>query len=82
VVDLINDYQALFKPALLCTAEGGMLICCNNVAQVDGNAWLESLKRSAEKAGRTIHEVEWITPEQDFPSADGQHPLKIVLLHV
>ena len=31
VVDLINDYAALFKPALLCTAEGGTLICCNNV---------------------------------------------------
>ncbi|HET6719253.1 MAG TPA: class I SAM-dependent methyltransferase, partial [Rhodocyclaceae bacterium] len=35
VVDLINDYSALFKPALLATAEGGTLICCNNVAQVD-----------------------------------------------
>ncbi len=82
VVDLINDYQALFKPALLCTAPGGVLICCNNVAQVDGNAWLEALKRSAEKAGRPIQAVEWITPEEDFPSLDGQHPLKIVQLHV
>ena len=82
VVDLINDYQALFKPALLCTAPGGVLICCNNVAQVEGEAWLEALKRSADKAGRPIKAVEWITPEEDFPSLDGQHPLKIVQLHV
>jgi 23S rRNA (cytosine1962-C5)-methyltransferase len=59
-----------------------VLICCNNVAQVDGEAWLEALKRSAEKAGRPIQAVEWISPEEDFPSLDGQHPLKIVQLHV
>lgn len=82
VVDLINDYQALFKPALLATAEGGTLICCNNVAQVAAADWLELLQRSATKAGRTIHSVEWITPEADFPSRDGRHPLKIVLLRV
>ena len=82
VVDLINDYPALFKPALLATAEGGMLICCNNVAQVDRDAWLAQLKRSAEKAGRTVRDAEWITPEDDFPTFDGNPPLKMVLLHV
>ncbi|WP_440029302.1 class I SAM-dependent rRNA methyltransferase [Chromobacterium amazonense] len=82
VVDLVNDYQALFKPALLATALGGMLICCNNVAEVDGNAWLESLKRSAAKAGREVRAAEWVAPDADFPSTDGKHPLKIVLLSV
>jgi 23S rRNA (cytosine1962-C5)-methyltransferase len=82
VVDLINDYAALFKPALLCTREGGTLICCNNVAQVNADAWLDQLERSARKAGRPIQSMEWIAPEADFPSADGQPPLKIALLHV
>ncbi len=82
VVDLVNDYSALFKPALLCTAEGGTLICCNNVAQVTRDSWLDQLERSARKAGRPIREMEWIAPEADFPSIDGQPPLKIALLRV
>lgn len=82
VVDLVNDYAALFKPALLCTTEGGTLICCNNVAEVPREAWLDQLQRSAMKAGRTIREVEWIAPDADFPSGDGQPPLKIALLRV
>lgn len=82
VVDLINDYAALYKPALLCTAEGGTLICCNNVAQVSREAWLDQLERSTRKIGREIREVEWISPEADFPSTDGQPPLKIALLRV
>ena len=82
VVDLVNDYPALFKPALLCTAEGGTLICCNNVAAVAREPWLDQLQRSARKAGRTVREVEWIVPEEDFPSSDGQPPLKMALLRV
>lgn len=82
VVDLVNDYPALFKPALLCTAEGGILICCNNVADVDRDAWLDQLQRSARKAGRVIHELEWIIPEADFPSPDGRPPLKMLALSV
>jgi 23S rRNA (cytosine1962-C5)-methyltransferase len=82
VVDLVHDYPALFKPALLCTAEGGTLICCNNVAAVDRDVWLTQLQRSAVKAGRAVQAVEWITPEADFPSVDGKPPLKIVALQV
>jgi len=82
VVDLVNDYAALFKPALLCTAEGGTLICCNNVAEVSRADWLDLLERSARKAGRGIREVEWMAPEADFPSLDGQAPLKMALLRV
>lgn len=82
VVDLVNDYSALFKPALLATAPGGALICCNNVAQVDRDAWLDQLDRSARKAGRPVREIESIAPEADFPSPDNRPPLKIALLRV
>ncbi|AOY01171.1 class I SAM-dependent rRNA methyltransferase [Jeongeupia sp. USM3] len=82
VVDLVNDYSALFKPALLSTAEGGTLVCCNNVASVDRDAWLDQMQRSAKKVDRTIRDVEWIAPEADFPSPDGKPPLKIALLRV
>jgi 23S rRNA (cytosine1962-C5)-methyltransferase len=82
VVDLVNDYPALFKPALLATAEGGSLICCNNVAEVEREAWLDQLQRSATKAGRAVRAAEWIVPEADFPSPDGNPPLKMVLLRV
>ena len=82
VVDLVNDYASVFKPALLCVAEGGTLICTNNVADVRRDAWLDQLQRSATKAGRPIREMEWILPEADFPSSDGQPPLKIALLRI
>lgn len=82
VVDIVNDYPALFKPALLSTTEGGSLICCNNAAQVSAEAWLDQLDRSARKAGRSIRAAEWIAPEEDFPSFDGAPPLKILLLQV
>ena len=82
VVDLVNDYASVFKPALLCTSAGGTLICTNNVADVQRDAWLDQVQRSARKAGRPIREMEWIMPEADFPSCDGQPPLKIALLRV
>ncbi len=82
VVDLIHDYAAVFKPALLCTRPGGTLVCTNNVAEVRREAWLDGLQRSAAKAGRPIRDMEWIAPEADFPSPDGQPPLKVALLRV
>ena len=82
VVDIVNDYAALMKPALLCTSEGGTLICCNNAAEVSRDAWADQLARCAAKVGRTIRDIEWIAPEDDFPSHDGQPPLKIALLRV
>lgn len=82
VVDIVNDYAALMKLALLCTHEGGTLICCNNAAQLSREVWTDQLQRCASKVGRTIREIEWIAPEADFPSPDGQPPLKIALLRV
>ena len=45
VVDIVNDYAALMKLALLCTVEGGTLICCNNVADVERLLETFTLKR-------------------------------------
>ncbi len=82
VVDIVNDYAALMKLALQCTTEGGTLICCNNAAEISREVWADQLERCAAKIGRKIREVEWIMPEDDFPSHDGQPPLKIALLRV
>ncbi len=82
VVDLVNDYSSVFKPAWLCVAEGGAMIACNNVAEVGRDVWIDQLQRSAAKAGRPVREFEWILPEADFPSHDGQPPLKTVLLRL
>lgn len=81
-VDLVRDYPSVFKPALLATAPGGTLICTNNVASVDRETWLAGLERSAAKAGRPIGDVEIIKPEDDFPSPDGRHPLKVAQITV
>jgi 23S rRNA (cytosine1962-C5)-methyltransferase len=58
VVDIVNDYAALMKLALLCTNEGGTLICCNNAAQISREVWADQLQRCATKAGRTIRAIE------------------------
>lgn len=81
-VDLIRDYPSVLKPSLLATREGGTLVCTNNVAKVPMDEWVSVVKRCAEKAGRPIHDIEFLTPEADFPSPDGQPPLKIAVLHL
>jgi 23S rRNA (cytosine1962-C5)-methyltransferase len=79
-VDLVRDYQSIFKPALLATKSGGRLICTNHVPAVNLQEWLEMLTRCAAKIGETIEIIEMIVPEKDFPSPDGQHPLKIAVV--
>ncbi len=81
-VDLINDYQSLFKPAVLATKPGGKVIACNNVAKVDRESWFKSLVRCVEKQGRSVSESSWLECHHDFPSFDGNHPLKIVSLTI
>jgi 23S rRNA (cytosine1962-C5)-methyltransferase len=80
IVDLVNDYQGLFKPAMLATKSGGTIVCCNNVAKVERQAWFASLVRCVEKQGRSVSKVEWLDCHPDFPSFDGNHPLKMVAL--
>jgi len=79
-VDVVADYQSLIKPAILCASEGGRILATNNVASVQAEEWLASMKRCAEKAGRPIQSVEWLIPEADFPSPDGKPPLKMAVL--
>ena len=81
-VDLLRDYQSLLKPALLTTAEDGMLICCNNLAKVSMNDWREQVLRCAEKAGRPVRDCQVLTPGADFPSQDQQPPLKTLVLQL
>lgn len=79
-VDLLRDYQSLLKPAILSTAEHGVLICCNNLAKVAFDDWRDQVLRCAEKAGRPVREWSRLGPGADFPSSDGQPPLKIMVL--
>ncbi len=78
-VDVERDYPALFKPALLATAPGGIVVATNHAASVGMGAWVEILRRGAVKAGRPLDEVVTIGPEADFPSRDGCPPLKIAV---
>ena len=77
VVDTVNDYQSLFKPAVLCTKPGGKMLVTNNVASVEQDAWVDSLRRCAAKIKRPVAYIELIPPDEDFPSDDGKHPLKM-----
>ena len=81
-VDLLRDYQSLLKPALLATAEGGTLVCCNNLAKVELEDWRSQVLRCAEKLGRPVRDCQVIRPADDFPSRDGKPPLKTLRLQL
>ena len=76
-VDVVRDYQSLFKPAVLATSAGGRLLATNHVPTVDLDTWLEALRRCADKAGRPLAHIEVLPPDPDVPSFDGRHPLKL-----
>ena len=80
-VDLLRDYQSLLKPAILATADNGTLVCCNNLAKVAMADWREQVLRCASKLGRPVREWEQLPPAADFPSLDGNPPLKTLVLH-
>jgi 23S rRNA (cytosine1962-C5)-methyltransferase len=79
-VDLLRDYQSLLKPAILATADDGILICCNNLAKVAMADWREQVLRCADKLGRPVRDCQVLAPGPDFPSTDGQPPLKTLVL--
>ena len=81
-VDLLRDYQSLLKPALLATAGGGTLVCCNNLAKVEMSEWRAQVLRCAEKLGRAVQDCQVITPAPDFPSHDARPPLKTLILQL
>ncbi len=77
-VDIINDYQSLFKPAILSLEDNGEIICTNHTSSVEMDTWIDTLKRCAIKAGKPIKDIDIIEPDEDFPSPDNKHPLKIL----
>jgi len=81
-VDLVDDYPAMLKPCLVCLRPGGRVLATNHAATVDRPTWLRILTRTGEKAGRPLRSVEFLEPEEDFPSADGSPPLKMAVLTV
>jgi len=81
-VDVVGDYQSMFKPAVLAAKPGGRVIATNHVAAVDYAAWTETLQRCAAKAGRPIRSIEPVPVDPDFPSFDGKPPLKVAICEV
>ncbi|MFA6030547.1 MAG: class I SAM-dependent methyltransferase [Elusimicrobiota bacterium] len=81
-VDVVGDYPSLFKPAVLAAKPGGRVLATNHVASVALDAWLDALRRCAEKAGRPLRSVRTLEPDADFPSFDGRPPLKIAVCEV
>jgi 23S rRNA (cytosine1962-C5)-methyltransferase len=81
-IDVVNDYGSLWKPALLALADGGAILATNHVPTVKSADWHAALRRSAEKAGRPLRSLEPIAVDSDFPSFDGEPPLKVVLAGV
>jgi 23S rRNA (cytosine1962-C5)-methyltransferase len=81
-VDLVRDYESLFKPSVLATRPGGTVLATNHVASVDIDEWLEKLEKCAKKADQPLSELTVLEPELDFPSPDGKHPLKIAIAKV
>lgn len=79
-VDLLRDYQSLLKPAILATAADGVLLCCNNLAKVSLADWRGQVLRCADKLGRPVRDCQVLAPAADFPSSDGQPPLKTLIL--
>lgn len=78
-IDVVHDYQSLFKPALLALADGGAILATNHVPTVEADSWHDALRRCAAKAGRPLRDLEPIAVDEDFPSFDGKPPLKLAL---
>lgn len=81
-IDVEHDYQSLFKPCLLTLAPGGIVVATNHLPQVSREQFAELLRRCAAKAGRPLVDLQLLGPGEDFPSADGQPPLKVAIARV
>lgn len=81
-VDVVRDYPSLFKPCLLALAAGGAVLATNHVPTVPETEWHDVLRRCAEKAGRPLSFLQSIPLDEDFPSFDGQPPLKVALCRI
>ncbi len=78
-IDVERDYPSLLRPAIRCVAAEGQLAATSHVPTMSRDALEHAVRRSAEKEGRAITQLEWLAPESDFPSPDENPPLKIAL---
>ncbi|MBX7196875.1 MAG: class I SAM-dependent methyltransferase [Sandaracinaceae bacterium] len=78
-VDVVNDYPSLLKPAIGCARPGGLVIATHHVPTVTRAQFEAIVRRTAEKMGRPFAELSIVGPEEDFPSFDGEPPLKIAV---
>ncbi len=78
-VDIVGDYPSLFKPAVLATRPGGVILATHHSAATPWATWASTLERCAAKAGRPLRAIERLLPEADVPSFDGDPPLKIAV---
>jgi 23S rRNA (cytosine1962-C5)-methyltransferase len=81
-VDVVNDYPSLLKPAIGCTRSGGLVLATHHVPGTSREAFAAIVRRTAEKMGRGVRALEVLGPEEDFPSFDGEPPLKIALAEI
>ena len=79
-VDLQCDYAAMLKPCLLSLAGGGRILATNHHAQVSWEEWNRVLVRTAVKTGLPEPHIERLYPEDDFPTGDGEQPLKMAVI--
>ena len=78
-IDVVRDYPSLLKPAIACTEKGGVVIATNHVPTVSREEFERIVRRTGEKMERPFASVEVLGPEADFPSFDGQPPLKVAI---
>ncbi|GAB4114466.1 MAG: class I SAM-dependent methyltransferase [Sandaracinaceae bacterium] len=81
-VDVVNDYPSLLKPAIGCARPGGLVLASHHVPGTSREAFAAVVRRTAEKSGRGLRALEVFGPEEDFPSFDGEPPLKIAVAEV
>jgi 23S rRNA (cytosine1962-C5)-methyltransferase len=78
-IDVVRDYPSLIKPSIACVAPGGRLLLTNHVPGVAMEELEQVVRRSADKSSRDLVSLEALVPDDDFPSPDGRHPLKILI---
>ncbi len=80
-VDMLRAPEAVIEPAWTLLAPGGSLLVTNNSAKMGKVEFEERLQRFLDPPGThsPAVELDWLSPDQDFPSFDGEYPLKVVL---
>lgn len=78
-VDLVNDPETVYGPAWEVVAPGGLLVAANNSSRVSRAELERRLRRLFEKRSGSgeCASLRWVEPDLDFPSFDGEPPLKV-----